>query len=150
VTTEPDETVLQTFRAAQERQLAKIREVSEIDALIAFLALAHWIDQAARHFSPSGNGEARWRAFLGAFFPSRYHTASAVKLLYDGLRNKLSHEFGTQDILLTEDEPENHWTVYGGLRVVHLPTLLTECEVAWQSFSAAIDADPALRTRVIG
>jgi hypothetical protein len=149
VTTEADDRALQTFRAAQERQLAKIREVSEVDALIAFGALVQWIDQAARHFHASSNGEACWRAFLKRFFPERYRSESAIKLLYDGVRGKLSHEFGTRGVLLIEDEPDDHWTEQSDLRFIHLPTLLTECEVAWQKFSAAIDDDPVLRARVV-
>lgn len=146
--TPADESILETFRVAQEQRLQAIGEIR--DALSAFQLIVSWIDQIARHYNGSSNGEANWRAFIRRFFPAHYHPEPEIKRLYGGLRGKLLHELGTRDVLLTEDEPENHWTEHAGLRIVHLPTLLADCKAGWRQLSDEIDADSDLRAAVVG
>jgi hypothetical protein len=52
-------------------------------------------------------------------------------------------------VFLTEENPASHWTVREGLRVIHLPSLLDECDAAWQAFSAAMETDAGLRARIV-
>jgi hypothetical protein len=140
---------LQTFRDAQQQRLAAIREIANVDALSAFQLAVSWIDQIARHYNGSRNGEANWRAFIRRFFPSEYHPETEIKRLYAGLRGPLLHELGTRGVLLNEDSPQAHLSDVGDLRVMNLPTFLNDCEAAWQAFSSEMDTDDTLRAAVV-
>jgi len=118
---------------------------------LAFIGLASWIDTVARLYSGrQGHGFSAWRAFIRAYLPERMHDEREVRRLYDGLRNAISHEYGTRDVLLTHANPHLHWTVaQGDLRLLDLHALLDEFEVAFEKFYADLETKPDLRARVL-
>ena len=97
------EAVIANFRAAHEHQFASIREISDIDGLVAFLTLSHWIDSVARAFNGSSNGKANWRQLIRRYFPATYHPEPEITRLYNGLRGALSHKLETEGVYLTDD-----------------------------------------------
>jgi hypothetical protein len=103
----------------------------------------------ARLYSGQRNGLNTWRAFIRAYLPHRMHEEREVKRLNDGLRNALSHEYGTRDVLLTHANSRLHWTLNGGARILDLNSLLDEFEAAFEKFYADLKAEPALRARVV-
>jgi hypothetical protein len=118
---------------------------------LAFIGLASWIDTVARLYTGRRlDGFSAWRAFIRAYLPARMHDEHEVRRLYDGLRNAISHEYGTRNVLLTHAKPQVHWTLVGNdLRFLDLHTLLDEFEAAFEKFYADLEAKPDLRARVI-
>jgi hypothetical protein len=118
---------------------------------LAFLGLASWIDTVARLYSgKQGDGFSAWRALIRAYLPERMHDEREIRRLYHGLRNTISHEYGTRDVLLTHANPHLHWQVVDGdLRFLDLHALLDEVEVAFEKFYADLEANADLRARVL-
>jgi hypothetical protein len=82
--------------------------------------------------------------------PERYHAERDVRRLYDGLRNAISHEYGTREVLLTHANPSLHWTVVADdIRFLDLHTLLDDFEAAFENFYADLETQPDLRARVL-
>lgn len=78
-----------------------------------------------------------------------WSTPADVELLYDGLRNALLHEYGTRKIALTHATPVAHGEQHGIVRVVNLDDFVLECDAAFERFLADLEADAALRARVL-
>jgi hypothetical protein len=118
---------------------------------LAFIGLASWIDTVARlYMGKRGDAFSAWRAFIRAYLPERMHDEREVRRLYDGLRNALSHEYGTRNVLLTHANAHLHWTlVADDLRFFDLHALLDEFEAAFEKFYADLEAKPDLRARVL-
>lgn len=117
---------------------------------LAFIGLASWIDAVARLYAGrKGDGFSAWRAFIREYLPKRMHDERDVRRLYDGLRNAMSHEYGTRDVLLTNADPRLHWTLRGGARILDLAALLDDFERAFEKFYGDLEAKPDLRARVL-
>jgi hypothetical protein len=116
---------------------------------IGFVALANWIDTVARlSTGRTKTGENAWKHFVGAYFP-RPLTEDAVRLLYVGLRNKLSHEYGTRGVGLIDGRPDEHFTEQDGLLLLNLESLISEFGQAFQAFYGRLERDADLRARVL-
>lgn len=118
---------------------------------LAFIGLASWIDTIARLYTGRrGDGFSAWRAFIREYLPERMHDEHEIRRLYDGLRNALSHEYGTRDVLLTNAKSWLHWRDTGhDLRFLDLDALLDEFEEAFEKFYADLQAKPVVRARVL-
>ncbi len=127
--------------------LAAVRETP--NALIRFEALANWIDKVSRlSTGRKTRGEPAWRHFARKYL-ARQVSDREVHLLYDGVRCKLSHEWGTKDVLLTHEDPDAHWTYEHGLLVLNLETLMEEYDAAFMAFYEALRSDATLRHLVL-
>jgi hypothetical protein len=80
---------------------------------------------------------------------TRYKTQDEVKLLCDGLRNALLHEYGTRGVALTDANPQHHLMQHGEVLVLNLDDLVSECEAAFESFCDDIENDEDVRARVL-
>jgi len=137
--------------------LADIKRASspEVDLpRLAFIGLAALLDQLSLLFAkPSKKGKKAkglnaWMQFVPRYLPA-WATAAEVELLYDGLRNKLLHEYGTREIALTHATPGVHGGQHGIVRVLNLDDFVLECDGAFERFLGDLEADAELRARVL-
>lgn len=67
---------------------------------LAFIGLASWIDTVSRLYG-GNSGEPAWKKFIRAYLPEEFHDDKNVRLLYDGFRCAMSHEYGTRRVAPT-------------------------------------------------
>lgn len=118
---------------------------------LAFVGLACWIDAVARLAAgKKGNGQSAWRAFIQSYLPTSMHAEADVVRLRNGLRDAMSHEYGTRNIALTHNHPEHHWLLSDeGIRVLNLESLIEDFERAFEKFFAQLESDGQLRAKVL-
>jgi hypothetical protein len=120
---------------------------------LAFIGLAAWLDTVSYLYAPKPKDKRRkkglnaWLEFLPRY--TRYKSDEEVKLLCDGLRNALLHEYGTRGVALTDARPQHHLKQHGEVRVLNLDDLVAECEAAFAGFCADIENDDEIRARVL-
>ncbi len=115
---------------------------------LAFVGVAAWFDAVSRLYKgKQWNGRDALEAFIRRHMPQY---ANDVDALYDGLRNALLHEYGTREVLLTHEDTGEHWSKRPQGRVIHLGSLIDDCEAAFQSFYGELQSDAQLRATVLG
>jgi hypothetical protein len=133
--------------------LADIKAASAEFPRLAFIGLAAWLDTISYLYAPQPKNKRRkkglnaWLEFLLRY--TRYKSEEEGKLLCDGLRNALLHEYGTRGVALTDANPQHHLMQHGEVRVLNLDDLVADCEAAFESFCADIENDPEIRARVL-
>lgn len=117
---------------------------------LAFLGIAAWLDTIARiNVGRKQSGRNAWRKFIQTYMPPAMRAEEDVKRLYDGLRNALSHEYGTRGVLLTDGKPEQHWQLIGSQRVLNLESFIAEIDAGYLALVNELHRDAGLRAIVL-
>jgi hypothetical protein len=117
---------------------------------LAFIGLASWIDTLAiLSTGRKKKNKPAWRHFLKTYMPAQFHSDAEITRLYEGLRCKLLHEYGTRGVLLTHGSPNDHWACHDDHRMLNLESLIAEFEAGFECFYADLEKQQALRERVL-
>lgn len=141
--------IAQLHSSLRDRALGDVQRAFAGGAKVgAFILAAHVLDTLARLTKEAGTGADAWSQFVKRYL-RRY--AGFARLLEDGFRNAVSHNYSTRGIRFVDgpDYAARHWTVEGSDRVLHFETFIDELERAYDEFEQNLIQDAPLRKRVL-
>jgi hypothetical protein len=120
-------------------------------AFLSFLCMLTAIDALAGYWDPDRSGPgaigARFRDFVKAYFPNRYHARADD--LWD-FRNGMAHGFSPRKFALTHHNGTAHLcTTQDGMNILNAEDLFADLLGATRKFFADVAAQPDLQGRFI-
>ena len=120
-------------------------------AFLGFLCMLTAMDALAGYWDPDRSGQgaigARFRDFVKAYFPDRYHARADD--LWD-FRNGMAHGFSPRRFALTHHNGTAHLcTTQDGMNILNAEDLFADLLGATRKFFADVAAHPDLQRRFI-